>query len=86
MFAFVAAAAPAVTSFSSSLGGVSSLRAPARAPAAASVTMMADKSPSMPFMNAPASIPADTPGYAGFDPLALCNAFDLKFMQEAEIK
>lgn len=86
MFAFAASAAPALrtSAFTASARSVSPARAPAARPA---VVCMADKSPSMPFMNAPEGIPADTPGYAGFDPLGFIDGgFDLKFMQEAEIK
>mmetsp|Transcript_3684 Transcript_3684/g.6610 ORF Transcript_3684/g.6610 Transcript_3684/m.6610 type:complete len:210 (+) Transcript_3684:465-1094(+) len=51
----------------------------------ATVTMMA-KSRSMPFMEKPANLPSDIPGGADFDPFGFTNWFDVKWMQEAEIK
>lgn len=80
MFAFVA---PVVTPFSSALSGTALCRAPATRPATVSMKM----SPAMPFMEQPAVLDDESiPGNAGFDPFNLSTAFNLKFMQEAEIK
>lgn len=49
-----------------------------------SVTMVA--SPSVPFLPKPENLSEDMPGYAGFDPLGFSNMFNVKFLQEAEIK
>lgn len=46
----------------------------------------ADASPAVPFLPKPTKLSEDMPGYAGFDPLGFSNLFDVKFLQEAEIK
>lgn len=43
-------------------------------------------SPSVPFLPKPEKLSEDMPGYAGFDPLGFSNIFNIKFLQEAEIK
>lgn len=45
-----------------------------------------EMSPSVPFLEKPPRLSPDMPGYAGFDPLGFSNFFDVKFLQEAEIK
>jgi hypothetical protein len=40
----------------------------------------------VPFAPAPASLPADIPGYVGFDPLGLSTLCNLDWLREAEIK
>lgn len=45
-----------------------------------------EMSPSVPFLEKPPNLSPDMPGYAGFDPLGISNFFDVKFLQEAEIK
>lgn len=47
---------------------------------------MGEKSPAMPFLPKPANLKEDMVGYVGFDPLGLSNAFDIKWLQQAEIK
>lgn len=47
---------------------------------------MTEKSAAMPFLPRPQNIDESMVGYAGFDPLAMAEAFDIKWMQEAEIK
>ncbi|PXF49735.1 Chlorophyll a-b binding protein 6, chloroplastic [Gracilariopsis chorda] len=80
MFAFVA---PAVTGFSASLRGKAVCNAPRVSRSAVSMKV----SPSMPFMEQPATLDdGSIVGNVGFDPLNLSQVFDLKFMQEAEIK
>ncbi|KAJ8907085.1 hypothetical protein NDN08_003567 [Rhodosorus marinus] len=48
------------------------------------VTMLQSKA--MPFMEAPPALDGSMAGDNGFDPLGLTNYFDVKWMQEAEIK
>lgn len=48
--------------------------------------MRMDMSPSVPFLPKPEKLSADMAGYAGFDPLGFSNFFNIKFLQEAEIK
>lgn len=80
MTAFVA---PVVTGFSSSLSGTRVCRAATVSRHAVSMKI----SPAMPFMEQPASLDDPSiPGNAGFDPFNLSGAFNLKWMQEAEIK
>lgn len=55
------------------------------APARGTVTMV-EMSPSMPFLPKPKNLSKDMPGYTGFDPLALSEIFDVKWLQESEIK
>mmetsp|Transcript_26932 Transcript_26932/g.39597 ORF Transcript_26932/g.39597 Transcript_26932/m.39597 type:complete len:244 (-) Transcript_26932:914-1645(-) len=43
-------------------------------------------SEAIPFMEKPKNIEASMPGYAGFDPMGFAEYFDVKWMQEAEIK
>lgn len=45
-----------------------------------------EASPSVPFLPKPENLSDDMPGYAGFDPLGFSNMFNVKFLQEAEIK
>ncbi|CDF40148.1 unnamed protein product [Chondrus crispus] len=47
---------------------------------------MQTKSPSVPFMDVPANLSPDMPGYVGFDPLNISDYLNVKFLQEAEIK
>lgn len=54
--------------------------------ASRSVVAMADKSPSVPFMDAPENLSPDMPGYVGFDPLNISSYLNVKWLQEAEIK
>lgn len=75
--------APVVTGFSAALSGAKVCRSVARP--RSTVTMKA--SPAMPFMEMPASLEDESiVGNAGFDPLNFSGVFDLKFLQEAEIK
>mmetsp|Transcript_24230 Transcript_24230/g.22034 ORF Transcript_24230/g.22034 Transcript_24230/m.22034 type:complete len:202 (+) Transcript_24230:44-649(+) len=50
-----------------------------------SITMMAEKSKSIPFLPAPKNT-AGLIGDKGFDPLGFSNWIDIRFLQEAEIK
>ena len=43
-------------------------------------------SPSMPFLPKPPTLSEDMIGYTGFDPLALSQLMDVKWLQESEIK
>lgn len=80
MFAFVT---PAVTGFSTSLRGKALCNATRVSRSAVSMKV----SPAMPFMEQPATLDDETiAGNVGFDPLYLSEIFDLKFMQEAELK
>lgn len=51
-----------------------------------SAVSMAESSPSVPFLPKPKNLNPDMPGYAGFDPLGFSDLFNIKFLQEAEIK
>ncbi|KAI0556940.1 Chlorophyll A-B binding protein [Gracilaria domingensis] len=80
MVAFIT---PVVTGFSSALRGQAVCHAPAVSRSAVSMKI----SPAMPFMEQPPTLDDDTIiGNVGFDPLNLSKVFNLKFMQEAEIK
>lgn len=50
-----------------------------------SVTMMADKSKSLPFMAQPANL-VGLAGNVGFDPVGFSNWIDVKWLREAELK
>lgn len=67
----------------SSICGAQLAAAPVASRAAVS---MAESSPSVPFLPKPANLTEDMPGYFGFDPLGISNLFNVKFLQEAEIK
>jgi len=47
---------------------------------------MQQMSEAIPFMPKPANINDSMPGYSGFDPLGFSDYFDIKYLQEAEIK
>lgn len=47
---------------------------------------MAEKSPSVPFMDVPANLDPSMPGYAGFDPFNISAFLNVKWLQESEIK
>lgn len=47
---------------------------------------MSETSPSVPFLPKPKNLSEDMIGYTGFDPLGFTDAFDVKWMQESEIK
>lgn len=49
-------------------------------------TIRMENSPAVPFLPKPQNLTPDMPGYAGFDPLGFSNIFNIKFLQEAEIK
>lgn len=78
--------APVVTGFSGAISGASVSRSSSVArPRSSNITMKV--SPAMPFMEMPAALEDDTIiGNVGFDPLNFSETFDLKWMQEAEIK
>jgi len=48
------------------------------------VTMMADKSEAVPFLEAPANLKGAI-GYKGFDPVGFSNFLPVKFLQEAGV-
>ncbi|CAN8066044.1 unnamed protein product [Agarophyton chilense] len=80
MTAFIA---PIVTGFSGAIRGQDVCRAPRVSRSALTMKM----SPAMPFMEQPSSLDDDSiVGNVGFDPLNLSTVFNIKFMQEAEIK
>lgn len=80
MSAFVA---PAVTSFNTAIAGARVCRTAVARPARFSMKT----STAMPFMEVPAPLEDDSiVGNVGFDPFNLSSVFNLKFMQEAEIK
>mmetsp|Transcript_96276 Transcript_96276/g.272137 ORF Transcript_96276/g.272137 Transcript_96276/m.272137 type:complete len:201 (+) Transcript_96276:39-641(+) len=54
-------------------------------PAAHKTLLRAEKSKSVPFMDAPKHLEG-LPGYKGFDPIGFSEALDTKFLVEAEIK
>eukprot|EP00286_Rhodomonas_abbreviata_P023275 CAMPEP_0181303206 /NCGR_PEP_ID=MMETSP1101-20121128/8424_1 /TAXON_ID=46948 /ORGANISM="Rhodomonas abbreviata, Strain Caron Lab Isolate" /LENGTH=211 /DNA_ID=CAMNT_0023408743 /DNA_START=18 /DNA_END=653 /DNA_ORIENTATION=+ len=60
-------------------------RAGSRAAMSRGPTMQA-MSEAIPFMPKPANIDSSMPGYAGFDPLGFSDYYDIKWLQEAEIK
>ena len=43
-------------------------------------------SPSLPFLKRPSNLDGTAAGDIGFDPIGFSNVFDVKFLQEAEIK
>lgn len=47
---------------------------------------MAEMSPSVPFLPKPKNLSESMVGYAGFDPMALSDLIDIKWLQESEIK
>merc|ERR1711966_31111 len=47
---------------------------------------MQEMSEAIPFLPQPANIDSSMPGYKGFDPLGFSDYYDIKWMQEAEIK
>mmetsp|Transcript_1659 Transcript_1659/g.4408 ORF Transcript_1659/g.4408 Transcript_1659/m.4408 type:complete len:216 (-) Transcript_1659:74-721(-) len=51
-----------------------------------SVAMMAEKSPSVPFMDRPPALDGSMPGDVGFDPLGISSFLNLKWLREAELK
>eukprot|EP00177_Eucheuma_denticulatum_P008673 GFKZ01015770.1.p2 GENE.GFKZ01015770.1~~GFKZ01015770.1.p2 ORF type:complete len:221 (+),score=35.39 GFKZ01015770.1:462-1124(+) len=54
---------------------------------ARSISMqLSDASPSVPFLPKPKNLSEDMIGYTGFDPLALTELMDVKWLQESEIK
>ena len=61
-----------------------------RSSSARSVSMMAERSKSMPFLNQPAKLDGSLAGDEGFDPLGLSEiedlGIDLYWMREAELK
>lgn len=76
------------------LAGSASAFAPAtpaaRSSSSSVVSLNAEKSASLPFMNRPALLDGSGPGDVGFDPLGLSNiddvGIDLYWLREAEIK
>jgi len=75
--------------FAAMMAGASAFVAPMTQLQSSSVskmTMMAEKSPSLPFMDAPANLDASMPGYVGFDPLGFSDSFSVDFLREAELK
>lgn len=58
----------------------------AAAPVAVRSSVTMEASPSVPFLPKPENLSEDMPGYFGFDPLGFSNVFNVKFLQEAEIK
>jgi len=61
------------------------MRATTRA-AVARGPKMQSMSEAIPFMEKPANINSDMPGYAGFDPLGFSDYYDINWLKEAEIK
>mmetsp|Transcript_59126 Transcript_59126/g.135599 ORF Transcript_59126/g.135599 Transcript_59126/m.135599 type:complete len:204 (-) Transcript_59126:325-936(-) len=59
------------------------LRAPTRA---AGVSMVAEKSQALPFMDKPAALDGTLVGDVGFDPLGFSASFPMAWLREAEIK
>mmetsp|Transcript_12959 Transcript_12959/g.26285 ORF Transcript_12959/g.26285 Transcript_12959/m.26285 type:complete len:212 (-) Transcript_12959:93-728(-) len=49
-------------------------------------TTVMEMSPSVPFLEKPARLDDSMAGYTGFDPLGFSNFYDVKYLQEAEIK
>lgn len=85
MAAFVPAlslsARPVLTRSSLCGAQLATTAAPVRA-----AVRMAEVSESVPFLPKPKNISPDMIGYAGFDPLALSDFIDIKWLQESEIK
>ena len=50
------------------------------------MTMMAEKSKSVPFMPQPANLDGSLAGDVGFDPLGFSDWIDVRFLREAELK
>jgi light-harvesting complex I chlorophyll a/b binding protein 4 len=44
------------------------------------------QSEAVPFLEKPANLSPDMAGYAGFDPCGFSNSYDVKWLQESEIK
>jgi len=71
---------------------VASAFAPAALPARATTRAAVARGPTMqmseaiPFMEKPKNIDSSMAGYAGFDPLGFSDYYDIKWLQEAEIK
>ncbi|CAN8075891.1 unnamed protein product [Agarophyton chilense] len=55
-------------------------------PVSRGVVRMAETSPSVPFLRKPRNLSEDMVGYAGFDPFAISDLVDIKWLQESEIK
>ncbi|KAI0567397.1 light-harvest protein [Gracilaria domingensis] len=55
-------------------------------PVSRGVVRMAEVSPSVPFLPKPKNLSEDMVGYAGFDPFAISELIDIKWLQESEIK
>jgi len=72
--------------FTSILVSALSFQAPMARPARSGITMMAEKSASVPFLPKPAALDGSMVGDKGFDPLNFSSNFDLKWMREAELK
>mmetsp|Transcript_40284 Transcript_40284/g.95659 ORF Transcript_40284/g.95659 Transcript_40284/m.95659 type:complete len:209 (-) Transcript_40284:76-702(-) len=53
---------------------------------AAKTGMRMQENLAVPFLKAPAKLDSSMPGYAGFDPLGCSDFYDVKWLQEAEIK
>lgn len=49
-------------------------------------TLRMEQSPAMPFLSKPPNLSPDMPGYRGFDPLRLSDAFDVNWLLEGEVK
>eukprot|EP00960_Hanusia_phi_P053421 762062-Hanusia_phi.AAC.4 len=47
---------------------------------------MQQMSEAIPFLEKPKKLDSSMPGYAGFDPLGFSDYYDVKWLQEAEIK
>jgi light-harvesting complex I chlorophyll a/b binding protein 1 len=71
-------------------GSASAFTAPSNANRAGSVSLSAEKSKSLPFLNRPALLDGSMAGDVGFDPLGLSNiddvGIDLYWLREAELK
>merc|ERR1712137_725747 len=72
-----------VVSASLAFNAAPALRAPTRA---AGVSMMVEKSQSLPFMDKPAALDGSLVGDVGFDPLGFSSQFPMVWLREAEIK
>mmetsp|Transcript_22557 Transcript_22557/g.59928 ORF Transcript_22557/g.59928 Transcript_22557/m.59928 type:complete len:241 (-) Transcript_22557:99-821(-) len=80
MFAFVSSLPVGRTSFATPLA-VSAAPAPV-----ARVSMMAEKSASVPFMDKPPALDGSMVGDVGFDPLNISSYLNIKWLREAELK